>query len=88
MFSDDTIEDLSAKLIGGPDAVLMKAVTLPGTTVIAACLMTGFVECGDARLGGDRFHGENRVLVIEPVDDVFLGDAFGRVDGDEVINVL
>lgn len=82
------VKDLFAKAVSRPDAILVEAVALPGTAVVALGFLAGLVEFGDAGLGVDGGGGENGMLVFEFVMD-FLGSDFARrVDGDEIVFVF
>ena len=69
-----------AKLVGGPDAVFVKAVALPCTAVEAVAFLAGLVEFWDAILGVDGGAGENGMLVFEFVMDFFRSDLTRRVN--------
>jgi hypothetical protein len=77
-----------AKLVGGPDAVFVEAIALPGAAVVAVGLLAGFVEFRNAILGVDGGTGENRVLVFEFVMDFFRSDFARRVNRDEIVFVF
>lgn len=74
-----------AKLVGGPDAVFVKAVALPCTAVEAVAFLAGLVEFWDAILGVDGGAGENGMLVFEFVMDFFRSDLTRRVNGDKIV---
>ena len=82
------VEDFLAEAVGRPDAVFVKAVALPCAAVVAVGGLGGCVELRDAGLGGDGGGGEERVLVVQAVDDFFLGDVCGGIDRDEVVFVF
>lgn len=74
--------------MGGADAVFVKAVCLPCAAVVVPGAMAGGVEFPDTGLGGDGRGIEDRVLVLEGVEDLFLRNFLGWIDGDEVIGLL
>lgn len=63
----------------------MESVALPSSAVIASG--SSLMEIGNPLLRSNALEIEKRMLVVEFLDDVLLGDGSGGIDGDEKILV-
>lgn len=81
-------DEIFAETMGGPDAVFVEAVALPGATVEAVGVVAVEVQIWNTILSFDCCASEEWMLVFEFVMDFFRSDFARRIDGNEVVFVF
>jgi hypothetical protein len=82
------VEDLFTEAVSRPDAVFVKAETLPCSAVESLGVVAFEVEIRNPFLSRDRGTVKDGMLVFEFVMDFFWGDLSWRIDGNKVILVF